>query len=144
MKKKDLQPIGTTVIVLNKQNQILMGKRKNGYKEGQYGLPGGRLDRGERVEEGAKRELEEETGLDANKLEYLAVVKEWQEDNGYDFVHFVFICKDWKGDLQLLEPEKCEKWKWFDLDKLPDNILPGHLAGIETLKSEDKIFFSDI
>jgi ADP-ribose pyrophosphatase YjhB (NUDIX family) len=40
----DPQPIGTCAIITNSQNQVLLGKRKNSYKAGMYGLPGGRIE----------------------------------------------------------------------------------------------------
>lgn len=140
--KNEPQQIGTATILLNEKGKVLLGKRKNGFKEGYYGLPGGRIDRGEKLKEGAKRELKEETNLIANHIEYLSVVKEWQKDEEQDFIHFIFLCDNWSGDLSLLELDKCEGWEWFDLDNLPDKILPGHLAGIKTLK--DKSVIKDI
>ena len=31
---------------------------------------------------------------------------------------FVFV-KEFEGNLQLLKPEKCEGWKWFEYHSLP-------------------------
>ena len=129
------QPIGTAIIVVNKDNQILLGKRKNAFRAGLYGLPGGRIEIGEKLQSGATRELKEETDLNSKKIEYLCTVKEWQKNENQDFIHFIFLCNDWSGKPKLLEPDKCEKWEWFDLENLPDNILPGHLAGINALKN---------
>lgn len=133
MINKDSQHVGTAIIVLNNDNQILLGKRKNGFKAGLYGLPGGRIDRGENLTDGAKRELREETNLDAEDIRYLSVIKEWQREEDHDFIHFIFLCKRWSGELQVLEPDKCEVWKWFSLEDLPRDILVGHLAAIESL-----------
>ncbi|NCN03620.1 MAG: NUDIX domain-containing protein [Candidatus Pacebacteria bacterium] len=129
---KKPQQIGTVIILLNNKNQILLGKRKNAFKAGLYGLPGGRIDRGENLTDGAKRELREETNLDAEDIRYLSVIKEWQEEKDHDFIHFIFLCKKWSRELQVLEPDKCEGWKWFSLDNLPKDILNGHLAAIES------------
>jgi 8-oxo-dGTP diphosphatase len=133
MINKDSQHVGTAIIVLNNDNQILLGKRKNGFKAGLYGLPGGRIDKGENLTDGAKRELKEETNLDAEDIRYLSVIKEWQREEDHDFIHFIFLCKKWSGELQVLEPDKCEGWKWFSFDNLPKDILDGHLAAIESL-----------
>lgn len=134
LKKREHQEnIGSAVIVRNAQGHVLLGKRKNAYRSGLYGLPGGRIDRKEKAIAAAKRELLEETGLTANSLKYVGVVKEWQ--NSYTFIHFIYLCEKWKGKLRLMEPEKCESWEWVNLDQLPKNILPGHLQGIELLKN---------
>lgn len=100
------QPIGTAIILLNSKNQILLGKRKNGYKPGTFGLPGGRIEVWEAIAKAASRELQEETEVTAKKLENIGIVKETQEH--YDFIHFGFVCKQWKGEINNCEPEKCE------------------------------------
>jgi len=138
------QPIGTAIIVQNKNGEILLGKRINSFGEGFYGIPGGRVERGEKLASCADRELKEETGLKSKEFRYLCVVKEWQESKNQDFIHFIFLCNDFDGTPVLLEPEKCESWNWYDLNNLPENILPGHLVGIEVLKSGDKVSLRDI
>jgi ADP-ribose pyrophosphatase YjhB (NUDIX family) len=44
------QSIGTCVVLTNTNNQILLGKRKNSYKAGYFGLPGGRIELNEKIE----------------------------------------------------------------------------------------------
>lgn len=129
----DQENIGCAIIVKNQQGNILLGKRKNAYRSGMHGVPGGRIDRDEKALDAAKRELFEETTLKAKSLDYIGVVKEWQES--YTFIHFIYLCTDWDGDVQLAEPDKCESWEWFDLNELPKGILPGHMQGIELLKN---------
>ena len=114
--------IGTALIVLNENNQVLLGKRKNNVRAGNYGLPGGRIEKGEKLLDCAKRELKEETNLEAVEIEFLVAVKEWQLDQDHDFVHFVFLCKKYGGDLKTMEPDKCEDWEWFDLDKVSGRL----------------------
>jgi len=122
------QTMGTVVIVLS-GNKIMLGKRKNSYGAGLYGLPGGRVESSEKLVDCAKRELTEETGLKVNRLNYVGVVRDLHED--YSFMHFVFLCKSYKGKPCLKEPDKCEAWEWFARNKIPTNILPGHKAAIE-------------
>lgn len=131
------EDFGCAVIVLNRNFEILAGKRKNNFRADMYGLPGGRSGVQEKLIDCAKRELFEETGLKASELEYLGVVREWQDS--YTFIHFIYVCREWKGKLLLKEPDKCEGWKWFDLEDLPTELLPGHRQGIEMLKSNDLI-----
>ena len=126
------QPIGAFIIVMQ-NNQILLGKRKNSYKAGMYGCPGGRLEIEESLEASAARELFEETNLTANHLEYLGVIRERQD--GYNFIHFAYLCKEVEGTVHLKEPDKCESWNFYNLNSLPTPILPGHQAGIDMLTS---------
>lgn len=134
------QPIGSFVLV-TKNNKILLGKRKNAYKKGSYGCPGGRLLLKESLLDCARRELYEEAGVRAINLKYVGVIRELQE--GYNFVHFVFRCSRYKGKISIKEPNKCEKWKFHSIDCLPLNILPAHRRGIEMI-GKDGINYVDL
>lgn len=52
--------VGACTILMNEHRQILLQQRKD---NGLWGLPGGSLEPGESMEEVARRELYEETGL---------------------------------------------------------------------------------
>lgn len=121
--------IGVCVIVVNAEGKILLGKRKGGYKAGTYGLPGGRVEGNEQLLETAARELAEETGLIANYLSYVGVVREWQET--YNFIHIVYMCNEYSGNLENKEPDKCEGWQWYPLNALPEPLLPGNIPALE-------------
>lgn len=140
------QPVGVCCLVINNKNEILLGKRKNNYKAGTFGLPGGRLEGNESLVDACKREVIEETGLTAHTLKYIGVVREWQEHNKWNFIHFVFVCKAFEGTVTLQEPEKCEGWEWYSLDNLPSPLLPGHKAAIEMYmgKNNSESLLSDI
>jgi len=62
---------GTILVVFNEKNEILMQLRSD-YK--QWGFPGGGLELGETLENTAKRELEEETGLILDSLKLIDLV----------------------------------------------------------------------
>jgi 8-oxo-dGTP diphosphatase len=124
------QPLGVAVVVLSRDGkEVLLGKRKNSYKSGYYGLPGGRLEPLEKVEVSAGRELLEETGLKTENLEFLGVIRDLQVDQ--TFIHFTFLCKTYQGEPKVMEPKKCEGWEWFDLGNIPDMTLPGHKAAVD-------------
>jgi 8-oxo-dGTP diphosphatase len=130
------EAIGVPVIVLDKtKKRILLGIRKNCYGAGTYGLPGGRLELNEPLAECAKRELLEEIGLTAKALKFIGVVRDFQ--TYHNFIHFAFLCEDFDGEVELMEPEKCESWEWFFLDNLPENILPGHQQAIDIFLKKD-------
>jgi 8-oxo-dGTP diphosphatase len=137
------QSIGACILVLNpKQTHILLGKRKNAYKAGWYGVPGGRIEIGEKIEGTVRRELMEETNLDAVEFQYVGVIKEHQGE--YDFVHFAYVCTKFGGELQVSEPDKCEAWEWFPLNNLPKDILPGHKAAVDMFVHPEKGTLRDI
>lgn len=138
----EYQPIGALVIVLDKTGKkVLIGKRKNSYGKGLYGMPGGRLELKELLTDTVKRELFEETGFQAKELEYIGVVRELQGE--YNFIHFGFYCTTYQGKLKNKEPHKTEKWEWIDLDKIPENILPAHKTMLEVFLNK-KVSFIEI
>ncbi len=136
------QPIGVCVILLNADDQVLLGKRINSYGAGMYGLPGGRLERNEPLDQAVHREVAEETGLLLQEIHFIGVIREFQPDNGADFIHFVFgsrLAGEDGGQAavpQLTEPEKCEGWEWHDLGSLPELLLPGHRAALAQYADE--------
>lgn len=134
------QPIGTCALLLNPQGQVLLGKRKNSYKAGSYGLPGGRIELNEPISKAIQREVEEETGIELASLDYVGVVRENQ--GKYDFIHFVYVAENITQKPKLCEPEKCERWSWVDIRETNNTILPGHLAAIRLYK--DKQLLSDL
>lgn len=127
------QHIGVVIILSSKESplRVLLGKRKNSYRAGSYGLPGGRIEVSEQLAQAAQRELLEETGLYAASMTLIGIVKDTQPDQGFDFIHFVFVCSKWNGEVALLEPDKCEGWAWYNLDELPKPLLLGHQAALE-------------
>lgn len=135
------QYLGVTVILV-KDDQVLLGERINSYAEGMFGVPGGRVDEEESVEDCMKRELKEEVGVVPVEFRLVGVVKDWQETDF--FVHFVFVCTKWQGEIQFCEPDKSEEWQWSSLENLPDDILPGHKASLRFLTEKEQTWLIEI
>lgn len=114
--------VGVGVYVI-KEGKILLGKRKNSHGEGDWAVPGGHLEFGESIEACAARELAEETGLKATSIE----TGLWSNDvidGNKHYITFFAVVKDFEGEPQLLEPDKCEGWQWFSLGALPPHLFP--------------------
>ena len=58
-------------ILQDRQGQLLLLRRARDPGKGQFGLPGGFVDRDESAEEALRREIQEEVGLDVEALTYL-------------------------------------------------------------------------
>jgi 8-oxo-dGTP diphosphatase len=110
----------------------LLGKRKNSYKAGLYGLPGGRIELNEPIITAIAREVEEETGINGLDFSFIGVVRENQ--GTYDFIHFVFSAQISNQKPMLCEPDKCEGWEWVDNVSDLTQVLSGHKAGIGMYK----------
>jgi 8-oxo-dGTP pyrophosphatase MutT (NUDIX family) len=87
-----------------------------------WGLPKGLVEKGESLEETARREVREETGLEADILERLEPIEYWywwEENNEKIRYHkkvyfFVMACR--AGDITQHDFE-VEKVRWFSMDE---------------------------
>ncbi|XP_046554503.1 LOW QUALITY PROTEIN: oxidized purine nucleoside triphosphate hydrolase-like [Haliotis rubra] len=109
-----------TLVFVRKEAQILLGLKKRGFGEGRWNGFGGKVEKGETIPEAAKRELKEESGLTAHKLEQIGVLKfefvgmpQWLE------VH-VFHTRGYEG-----EPTETSEMRpqWYDIDSIPYDIM---------------------
>lgn len=134
---KELRPrVGIGVLIQNNDGQILLGLRKGSHGEGEWAFPGGHLEFGETVFETARREVQEETGLNIEKFELISVVDEMRyiESNGKHYLNIGVRAFYESGEPKIMEPEKCVEWRWFGLDNLPDKIFEASEKTIRNLK----------
>ncbi len=61
----------TAAFIVNDRQEMLVVRRAKEPAKGTLDLPGGFVDMGETVEEGMRREIKEETGLDVHDIQYL-------------------------------------------------------------------------
>ena len=118
-------------VMIFSDGKVLLGKRHQDpqkassllHGKGTWTMPGGKLDFGESFEQGACREVFEETGikLSKEKLKVISVSNDIVKD-----AHFVTIglfCDSFQGEPKVMEPDEIIEWKWFLLDNLPDKIF---------------------
>jgi 8-oxo-dGTP diphosphatase len=79
-------------VLIRQGEEYLMIKRASEPDKGLWSIPGGMVDIGEKVEEAAIREAEEETGLEVEIIKDLGVVdKIVRDEDGRVRYHFVII-----------------------------------------------------
>jgi 8-oxo-dGTP diphosphatase len=118
-------------VMIFSNGKVLLGKRHDDpqkassllHGEGTWTMPGGKLDFGESFEQGACREVFEETGikLSEEKLKVISVSNDIVED-----AHFITIglfCDNFNGEPKVMEPDEIVEWKWFLLNDLPGKIF---------------------
>jgi 8-oxo-dGTP pyrophosphatase MutT (NUDIX family) len=118
--------VGSTVLVLDAQNRLLMMKRSD---SGSWGVPGGAMELGETTEETARRELLEETGLETGELTFFGVFSGKElyyrypsGDEVYN-VCIVYLTRDVQGTVNFTDGEHYD-FQYFDLAQLPGNVSP--------------------
>jgi len=124
--------VGVGVAVI-KEGKVLLGKRKNAHGEGTWSFPGGHLEYKESWEECAFRETLEETGLAIKNIRFGTVLNDIFHEEQKHYITIIMLSDYDSGKLELMEPDKCEKWEWFTWDKLPDALF----VSIENLLKEN-------
>jgi len=124
MENKKVKGGGFGVMMI-KDEKILLGKRHDDpdkadselHGEGTWTMPGGKLEFGESFEDGARREVYEETGIKLNSVKVICVNNDKNE-----YAHFITIgllSGDFLGEPKVMEPNEITEWRWFNLDNLP-------------------------
>ena len=84
--------VGVAAVVIDEGGRVLLVKRGSPPRAGSWGLPGGLLDLGERLADGARREVYEETGIVADVKEIVGTFEPLQLDSqGRIEYHYVVI-----------------------------------------------------
>ena len=111
-------PKVAAISVVERGGQVLMIKRDTPVGRGLWSMPGGFIDRGELVEEGAVREVSEETGLQVEIQGLIGVFSEV----GNPVVVVAYAARETGGFLEA-GPE-AQQVGFFPLDGLPPLAFP--------------------
>lgn len=123
--KERFKVIPTSHLILVKDGKILLLRRFNtGYEDGNYGVIAGHLDGDETFMQAMVREAKEEAGIGikAEKMEVVHVMH--RKCPHEERVDFFIKAKRWDGEPRIMETDKCDDLRWFDIDGLPNNVIP--------------------
>lgn len=126
-------------VLLFRGGRILLQRRANtGWNDGKWNLVGGHIENEETIEDCIIREAREELNIKINK-EDLEIVHCMQHKTDRQTIQFYVACDKFEREPKI-QPElvngnvvyKADKLDWFDLDKLPNEIIPSAKLAIQS------------
>jgi 8-oxo-dGTP diphosphatase len=116
--------VGVSAVVV-RGGLVVVGRRRGSHGAGSWAFPGGKVEPGEDPRDVVVRELDEETGLRAVRVEPIA----WTSDlltHGEDTLHFItlhHLVEVAPGEPVVREADKVEDWRWVACDDIPEPVF---------------------
>jgi 8-oxo-dGTP diphosphatase len=108
-------------------NKILLLRRKKGDFVNLLAIPGGKVEENEHVQDAAKRELKEESGIESDFKDYLGCVSEILIENDVVTANFILhLCELIPKNTNISNDVE-GKMEWYDinsLDGIKEQIIP--------------------
>ena len=132
---RELVQVAVGVLIHPQDGRFLMTSRPKGkVYEGYWEFPGGKLEKGESVEQALRRELQEELGL------VIGAAYPWRTlEVNYPHARVnLNFCKvrNWQGELQMRE---LQDYAWQLLPVSVSPVLPGSVPVLTWLEEEDQL-----
>ena len=108
-------PVPTVDIIIEKNDKIVLIRRKNEPFKGKLAMPGGFVNEGELIEDRAIKEAEEETSLNVKLKEILGVYSIPNRDPRGHLMTTVFVAKPISGKVK--GGDDASYAAWFKIDK---------------------------
>lgn len=129
-KERFLMPVAVHLFLV-KEDKIVLSRRYNtGYEDGNYSVIAGHVDGNEDLKSAMIREAKEEAGI-AIYPNDLNIVGAMHRKSGDERVDFFLVASVWQGQLKNMEPNKCDDLSWFEINRLPNNMVPYVKKAIE-------------
>lgn len=133
-------PSITCDIIVNRQtfktsgviNEILLIKRKNNPFKDCWALPGGFMEINETLETCARRELKEETNIDANDIYLKKILDNVDRDPRGRVVSVVFVTNV-SQHVEAKANDDAKELAWFNINELPQNMAFDHKVLFQTI-----------
>jgi mutator protein MutT len=113
--------VGCGAVIVNAEGKIFLAMRgmEARNEKQKWEFPGGSVEFGENLEDTLIREIKEEYDFAIAVEELIDVVNHIIPQEKQHWVSPTFLCRYRSGTPRIMEPLKCEKIGWFDLNELP-------------------------
>lgn len=115
---------------------VLLIRRAKAPFAGMWGLPGGKVHFGEHLDDAVRREVREETGLDAQFREFCGVVTELVTSRGKPAQHYLLlVCRLWSRSTRVRASQE-GPLEWRSMDEVRrerDDMIPSDRLILERL-----------
>lgn len=118
----DFPGVGSGLIIQRGDGKVLLYRRVKAPEAGHWSIVGGKVDQMEHSSEAARREAEEETGLDIGPVDFLCPLEVLVEADRQHWISMIYVAREFSGEPQLTEPDKLSDMGWFDLTDLPQPL----------------------
>jgi 8-oxo-dGTP diphosphatase len=105
-----------------RDGKLLLVQRLTEPEAGCWGLPGGKVDPFEPLDQAVRREIEEELGIVIEEAGLLCLVELIDRDGDEHWVAPVYRVAQFSGEPENREPQKHGGFGWFTLDALPADL----------------------
>ena len=109
-------PLATVgALVTGPSNQLLIVKTTKW--QGSWGVPGGKVDWGESLEDALRREFQEEVGLDLRQIRFALLQEAVCDPQFYREAHFILINYYATSEQTTITPNaEIEEWAWVSTE----------------------------
>lgn len=122
-------------VLLRKGDELAFVLRKStGWMDGFYGLPSGKVERGESYTTGAIREAKEEVGVKIRPEHLRHALTLHRHGENFDWVDVIFEVDEWEGEVVNAEPDVHSEVAWLNTNSLPDNVIPPIRYALEQIQ----------
>ena len=110
-------------VIITRGEQILLVKRVNSHGAGSWSPPGGHLEFGESLEDCARRETEEETGLHITDVVFRALTNDLFVTENKHYITIWMEGRYSSGEATIQAPYEVGEIGWFAWNALPQPLF---------------------
>ncbi|PID99131.1 DNA mismatch repair protein MutT [Candidatus Saccharibacteria bacterium] len=133
------QPYCAAFMLIERDGKYLFVRRSHTkWMDGYYGLPSGKVEKGEGFLRAAIREAKEEVDVIVQPQDAKYMLAFWlqsDDDPDNEWCNVIFRAEKWQGEPRNAEPHMHDAIAWFAPAELPENTIPSVRQMIETIEN---------